>query len=200
MSSKFDINAFPDSDNLLVVLDLAKLFYVNIDCTFSFKLMSWQVLIANAIPSESDIPSSSAVEAPLTIGISNSQSSRANLENPQSGCLLQEMYVAIPISIQRQPISSTPAVSTEVFDVNGAAGGNAASRKRRKPWSKAEDMELIAAVQKCGEGNWANILKGDFKGNRTASQLSQVCSFILSFPMQSLFLYILLYSPTFFFL
>lgn len=34
-------------------------------------------------------------------------------------------------------------------------------------------MELIAAVQKCGEGNWANILKGDFKGDRTASQLSQ---------------------------
>ncbi|KAK9270728.1 hypothetical protein L1049_026311 [Liquidambar formosana] len=38
---------------------------------------------------------------------------------------------------------------------------------------RKEDMELIAAVQKCGEGNWANILRGDFKGDRTASQLSQ---------------------------
>lgn len=35
-------------------------------------------------------------------------------------------------------------------------------------------MELIAAVQKCGEGNWASILKGDFKHDRTPSQLSQV--------------------------
>ncbi|KAI3835383.1 hypothetical protein MKW92_004066 [Papaver armeniacum] len=37
-----------------------------------------------------------------------------------------------------------------------------------------EDKELIAAVKKLGERNWANILKADiFKGDRTASQLSQ---------------------------
>lgn len=134
--------------------------------------MYWQVLIANGISSESDIPNSSSVEAPLAICIFNSQSSRANLENPESACLMQGMYVPIPISIQRQPIS-TPSAS-EVFDANGAAGDNLASKKRRKPWSKAEDSELMAAVEKFGEGNWATILKGDFKGDRTAAQLSQV--------------------------
>ncbi|XP_038898739.1 uncharacterized protein LOC120086263 isoform X2 [Benincasa hispida] len=135
-----------------------------------------KVLIANGIPSESDVPSSSAVEAPLTIGISNSQSSTYNLENYQSACLMQGMSVTIPLSLQRQPIPMPSA--TEVLDVNGAAAANAASRKRRKPWSKAEDLELMAAVEKCGEGNWANILKGDFKGDRTASQLSQRWSVI----------------------
>lgn len=141
--------------------------------------MCWQVLIANGIPSESDVPSSSVVEAPLTIGISsNSRPFRASLENPQSACLMQGMYVTFPISVQRQPLPTPSA--TEVFDVNGAAGGNAASRKRRKPWSKTEDLELMAAVEKYGEGNWANILKADFKGDRTASQLSQV--FFRTFP------------------
>ncbi|KAM0018298.1 putative transcription factor MYB-HB-like family [Helianthus debilis subsp. tardiflorus] len=43
----------------------------------------------------------------------------------------------------------------------------------RKPWSAAEDRELFAAVQKYGEGNWTHIVKSDFKGDRTASQLSQ---------------------------
>ncbi|CAK9325555.1 unnamed protein product [Citrullus colocynthis] len=135
-----------------------------------------KVLIANGIPSESDVPSSSAVEAPLTICISNSQASTDNLKNPQYACLMQGMSVTIPLSIQRQPIPM--AAATEVFDVNGVAGANAASQKRRKPWSKAEDLELMAAVEKCGEGNWANILKGDFKGDRTASQLSQRWSII----------------------
>ncbi|KAK9136169.1 hypothetical protein Syun_015499 [Stephania yunnanensis] len=44
---------------------------------------------------------------------------------------------------------------------------------KRKPWIPEEDMKLIAAVQKHGERNWANIVKTDFKGERTASQLSQ---------------------------
>ncbi|XP_011652579.1 uncharacterized protein LOC101205013 isoform X2 [Cucumis sativus] len=129
-----------------------------------------KVLIANSIPNESDVPNSSAVEAPLTIGISNCQPSTDNLDHHQS-TYLQRMSVTIPLSIQRQPIPMPSA--TEVIDVNGAT-----SRKRRKPWSKAEDLELIAAVEKCGEGNWANILKGDFKGDRTASQLSQRWSVI----------------------
>ncbi|XP_008466159.1 uncharacterized protein LOC103503656 isoform X1 [Cucumis melo] len=134
-----------------------------------------KVLIANGIPNESDVPNSSAVEAPLTIRISNSQPPTDNFDNHQSASL-QGISVTIPLSIQRQPIPVPPAA--EVFDVNGAAGASAASRKRRKPWSKAEDLELIAAVEKCGEGNWANILKGDFKGDRTASQLSQRWSVI----------------------
>lgn len=46
-------------------------------------------------------------------------------------------------------------------------------RKKRKLWTLEEDQELIAAVEKCGEGNWATMLKGAFKHERTAAQLSQ---------------------------
>ena len=48
------------------------------------------------------------------------------------------------------------------------------ARKKRKLWTSEEDQELIAAVEKCGEGNWATMLKGAFKHERTAAQLSQV--------------------------
>jgi len=72
------------------------------------------------------------------------------------------------------PLPAATSTPAEVLDGNGPASGNFPPRRKRKPWSEAEDKELIAAVQKCGEGNWANILKGDFKGDRTASQLSQV--------------------------
>lgn len=47
------------------------------------------------------------------------------------------------------------------------------TRKKRKLWTPEEDQELIAAVEKCGEGNWAAILRGAFKHDRTAAQLSQ---------------------------
>lgn len=78
----------------------------------------------------------------------------------------------VPVTLLKQP-TPAPAVA-EGSDVNGSAGGNMLPRRKRKPWSKEEDLQLIAAVQKFGEGNWANILRGDFKGDRTASQLSQV--------------------------
>ncbi|MCO5593756.1 hypothetical protein L7F22_047773 [Adiantum nelumboides] len=50
---------------------------------------------------------------------------------------------------------------------------NQPARKKRKLWTFEEDQELIAAVEKCGEGNWATMLKGAFKHERTAAQLSQ---------------------------
>lgn len=50
------------------------------------------------------------------------------------------------------------------------------SFKKRKLWIEEEDADLIAAVQKHGEGNWVTI-KQEFKHNRTASQLSQVWGF-----------------------
>ncbi|KAM3730306.1 hypothetical protein ACB098_12G077700 [Castanea mollissima] len=74
--------------------------------------------------------------------------------------------------VKKQPLPSA-AAPHEVLDANGSANGSIPLRRKRKPWSEDEDLELIAAVQKCGEGNWANILRGDFKGNRTATQLSQ---------------------------
>lgn len=96
---------------------------------------------------------------------------------------MQGTNITVPVSVQKQPL---PIVtSAEVFDANGSASGNLPPRKKRKPWSAAEDQELIAAVQKCGEGNWANILKGDFKGDRTASQLSQVFPLPIDFYFSS---------------
>ncbi|EXB22546.1 hypothetical protein L484_002900 [Morus notabilis] len=125
-----------------------------------------KVLIASGLPSDTN-PSGSTIEAPLTINIPNGQPSGA-LEQPS--CSTQGTNIIVPVSVQKQP---APAVTVvEPLDTNGSASGNLLKRKR-KPWSEAEDLELIAAVQKCGEGNWANILRGDFKGDRTASQLSQ---------------------------
>lgn len=125
-----------------------------------------KVLIASGFQSDTNLTNGSTVEAPLTINIPNGQSSRAASENSQ----MQGTNITVPVSVQKQPL---PTVTPEGFDPNGLGSGNLPPRRKRKPWSTAEDQELIAAVQKCGEGNWANILKGDFKGDRTASQLSQ---------------------------
>ncbi|THG11682.1 hypothetical protein TEA_016050 [Camellia sinensis var. sinensis] len=125
-----------------------------------------KVLIASGLQSDISLSNGLTVEAPLTINIPNGQSSRGPLENS----LLQGTNITIPVSVQKQPL---PMVMSEVLDANGSASGNLLPRRKRKPWSAVEDLELIAAVQKCGEGNWANILKGDFKHDRTALQLSQ---------------------------
>uniref|UniRef100_A0A6N2LP57 Uncharacterized protein n=1 Tax=Salix viminalis TaxID=40686 RepID=A0A6N2LP57_SALVM len=129
-----------------------------------------KVLIASGIPSH---PNSAAVEAPLTINIPNGQSFRATSENSQPA-VMQGMNITVPVSIQKL---SLPAASfgggADVIDANGLGSGTFPPRRKRKPWSEAEDMELISAMQKFGEGNWANIVKGNFKGHRTASQLSQ---------------------------
>ncbi|XP_072981771.1 uncharacterized protein [Typha angustifolia] len=72
---------------------------------------------------------------------------------------------------QKQSLPSGTPV--EALDGNALVGSSAPPKKKRKLWTEEEDLELIAAVQKCGEGNWSSILKGDFKHDRTASQLSQ---------------------------
>lgn len=53
-------------------------------------------------------------------------------------------------------------------------GSGPPKKKRRRAWTEEEDMGLIAAVQKCGEGNWSDILKGEFKHDREPQELSQV--------------------------
>ncbi|CAL5415065.1 unnamed protein product [Camellia sinensis] len=134
-----------------------------------------KVLIASGLQSDISLSNGLTVEAPLTINVPNGQSSRGPLENS----LLQGTNITIPVSVQKQPL---PMVMSEVLDANGSASGNLLPRRKRKPWSAVEDLELIAAVQKCGEGNWANILKGDFKHDRTALQLSQLVS-LLEMPL-----------------
>lgn len=107
------------------------------------------------------------------INIPNGQVSSVTSDEQQQPHTNRGMNIAVPVSIQKQP--QPPGSSTEVLDGNVSAGGSGLPpKKKRKTWTKEEDMELIAAVQKYGEGNWATILKGDFKHDRTASQLSQV--------------------------
>ncbi|XP_024383369.1 uncharacterized protein [Physcomitrium patens] len=47
------------------------------------------------------------------------------------------------------------------------------ARKRRRLWTPEEDLALIAAVDKYGEGNWTTVLKNHYDFDRSASQLSQ---------------------------
>ncbi|CAN4122388.1 unnamed protein product [Withania somnifera] len=130
-----------------------------------------KVLIASGAPCDANMSNGNTIEAPLTINIPNSQASGTAAKNSLHGISAYGTRITVPVSVQMQPLPSV--VSAESLDPSGPASANYPPRRRRKPWSEAEDMELIAAVQKFGEGNWANILKADFKGDRTASQLSQ---------------------------
>lgn len=131
-----------------------------------------QMLIASGAPNDANMLNGSTIEAPLTINIPNGQTSRTGMDNSFQGTSMHGTNITVPVAVQKQPLSTV--VAAEGLDTHGPGCTNLPPRRKRKPWSEAEDVELIAAVQKCGEGNWANILKGDFKGDRTASQLSQV--------------------------
>jgi len=100
----------------------------------------------------------------------NGHSSKSSSEARHSASVRSLLHP--PGSVQRQPQAAGP--SGEVLDADGLESNKCAYRKKRKHWSYEEDLELIAAVKKFGEGNWANIVKGEFKGDRSASQLSQV--------------------------
>ncbi|CAI9303059.1 unnamed protein product [Lactuca saligna] len=130
-----------------------------------------KVLIASGSTCDSGLEKGLTIEAPLTINIPNGKSTGDLSENSQVGSNMRGTNITVPVSVQKQPVAVVG--STEGVETNCSGSGNLPPRRKRKPWSAAEDMELFAAVQKCGEGNWANILKGDFKGDRTASQLSQ---------------------------
>ncbi|XP_055830096.1 uncharacterized protein LOC129899238 [Solanum dulcamara] len=130
-----------------------------------------KMLIASGAPNDVNMLNGSTIEAPLTINIPNGQTSRTAMDNSFQGTSMHGTNIIVPVAVLKQPLSTV--VAAEGLDTHGPGCTNLPPRRKRKPWSEAEDMELIAAVQKCGEGNWANILKGDFKGDRTASQLSQ---------------------------
>lgn len=136
-----------------------------------------KVLATSGTPNNAGLPSHSTLEAPLTINIpSNTKISDVELNNQQSAISTQGMNITVPVSIQKQQLPTVS--SSEGIDGNVSANSAQPVRKKRKLWSPEEDKELIAAVQKCGEGNWSSILKGAFKHDRTASQLSQRWSLI----------------------
>ncbi|XP_023545927.1 uncharacterized protein LOC111805215 isoform X1 [Cucurbita pepo subsp. pepo] len=130
-----------------------------------------KVFISSGSSSDLNVPSSSTIEAPLTISLPRSYRDGVQFENVDPACSIKGASITVPVSVQRQPVLTPPSV--EGLNANGSTYGNNASRRKRKPWSEAEDLELMAAVKKCGEGNWANIIRGDFLSDRTASQLSQ---------------------------
>ncbi|KAJ0972023.1 hypothetical protein J5N97_019982 [Dioscorea zingiberensis] len=130
-----------------------------------------KVLISSCTSNDHGQSNRSTLEAPLMINIPNGQASSVPSDEQQQARANRGMNIAVPVSIQKQP--QPPGSSIEVLDGNVSAGSVLPQKKKRKTWTKEEDMELIAAVQKYGEGNWANILKGDFKHDRTAQQLSQ---------------------------
>lgn len=129
-----------------------------------------QVLIASG--QDSNLPSNSTIEAPLTINIPNS---RAVPDPSDSSLVFNAMHgknISIPVSVPKQPLPSR--ICGEKRPNNGSLGVNLPPRRRRKAWSTEEDIKLTAAVQKYGERNWANIARGDFNNERKPSELDQV--------------------------
>ena len=151
------------------------------DCVYSssnltgfFVFVYYQVMINSGMLSEST-PSSSTIEAPLAITIPVFHSSTSPNEVSQTSYSMQGSSIIFPVTVQRQTLPTIP--STEGIEANRSAGGNVANKRKRnpKPWSEEEDMQLRAAVQKFGEGNWATMLKSDgFPNKRSAVQLAQV--------------------------
>uniref|UniRef100_A0A7N0UWJ5 Uncharacterized protein n=1 Tax=Kalanchoe fedtschenkoi TaxID=63787 RepID=A0A7N0UWJ5_KALFE len=121
---------------------------------------SVQVLLASGPPCDSRMPNTLAADANLAPNERQNGTTSENVQIAGNG--------GLHVSSQKQ--LSQVYKSTDGPDANGS---NLPFRKKRNPWTDEEDKELIAAVKKCGEGNWANILRGDFNGERTASQLSQ---------------------------
>uniref|UniRef100_A0A0R0K6A6 Uncharacterized protein n=1 Tax=Glycine max TaxID=3847 RepID=A0A0R0K6A6_SOYBN len=86
--------------------------------------------------------------------------------------LMQGTSIIFPVTVQRQTLPTIS--STDGIETKGIVGGNMASKRKRKAWSEEEDMQLRAAVQRWGEGNWATMAKGDdFPIKRSATQLAQ---------------------------
>uniref|UniRef100_A0A7N0UVB3 Uncharacterized protein n=1 Tax=Kalanchoe fedtschenkoi TaxID=63787 RepID=A0A7N0UVB3_KALFE len=121
---------------------------------------SVQVLLASGPPCNSRMPNTLAADANLAPNEKQNGSTSKNAQIAVNGSLQTSSQNHLP----------QPYKSIDGLDANGR---NLPFRKKRNPWTDEEDKELIAAVKKCGEGNWANILRGDFNGERTASQLSQ---------------------------
>lgn len=121
------------------------------------------MIAASYVPIDSDIPEDSICEAPLTINIPYGLQRRPQ-EPSDSYWSSRGMNITFPISLQK---------AAEGHNGNALAS-NMGPRKKRKKWSAEEDQELIAAVNRHGEGSWALISKEEYEGEITVSQLSQV--------------------------
>ncbi|CAH8326597.1 unnamed protein product [Eruca vesicaria subsp. sativa] len=108
-----------------------------------------RVMAASYVPSGCENTTS---EAPLTINIPYSRLPEGIQEPTETPC---RMNITFPVRLQKV---SSPEMASE---------------QKSKRWSVREDEELLAALKRCGQGNWTRIAQGEFSGKRTASQLSQ---------------------------
>ncbi|RDY10445.1 hypothetical protein CR513_05028, partial [Mucuna pruriens] len=131
-----------------------------------------QVMIASFKLSEPP-PTSSVIQAPLTIDVPVCDSSTIAKESSQPSYLMtQEATIIFPVTVKRQALPNVS--STRAMVTDEAVSDNASIKKKRVPWSEEEDMQLRAAVQRWGEGNWANMTKReDFPIKRSSSQISK---------------------------
>ncbi|KAH1061461.1 hypothetical protein AAZX31_02G200500 [Glycine max] len=119
-------------------------------------------------------PTSSVIQAPLTINVPVFRSSRiANMESSQSSSSgMQETNIVFPVTVKRQALPNVP--STRAVETRGSGSGYTSMKKKREPWSEEEDLQLRAAVRRWGEGNWATMAKSDdFPIQRSTTQLSK---------------------------
>ncbi|XP_073221098.1 uncharacterized protein [Cicer arietinum] len=131
-----------------------------------------EAMIASVSMSQST-PTSLTIEAPLTINVPTHASFSTTYSQPY---YIQEKNINFPVIVERQPRSNIINVPSTTKDLqeNELVNHNTPIQKKRKIWSEEEDMQLQAAVQKWGEGNWAQIAgRDDFPVDRNAAQLSK---------------------------
>ncbi|CAJ1974027.1 unnamed protein product [Sphenostylis stenocarpa] len=172
LPENFEVGAEPLDDDSDLECELEALPPVNVESA-SEAAACVKVMIASRTLSES-APSSSTIEAPLTINVPVCHSSRTLVQSPQTSNLMQGTNIVFPVTVQRQTLPTHPVPSIDGIETKGIVGGNLASKRKRKTWSEEEDMQLRAAVQRWGEGNWATMAKGDnFPIKRSPTQLAQ---------------------------
>ncbi|XP_039844618.1 uncharacterized protein LOC120704321 isoform X2 [Panicum virgatum] len=146
-------------------------------------------------PTNEALSEASALAKALISGSSREQASgqRVNLDASVQNTP-NEKTVRVPSEkqvAQNQRITSVtgPVSSSKQASHLGLSPGsldpNGPPKKKKKPkaWSKEEDVDLTAGVQKYGEGNWDYILhKCKFDNTRTPDQLSQRWALICKRP------------------
>ncbi|XP_047166624.1 uncharacterized protein LOC124835701 [Vigna umbellata] len=172
LPENFEVGAEPLDDDSDLECELEELPPVSVESA-SEAAACVKVMIASRTLSDS-APSSSTIEAPLTINVPVCHSSATLIESSQPSNLMQGTNIVFPVTVQRQTLPTHPVPPTDGIESKGLVGGNLASKRKRKTWSEEEDIQLRAAVQRWGEGNWATMAKGDnFPIKRSPTQLAQ---------------------------
>ncbi|KAG8070988.1 hypothetical protein GUJ93_ZPchr0006g44970 [Zizania palustris] len=142
-------------------------------------------------PGNEALAEATAFAKTIIFGSSREQASgqRVNSEAPTLNTP-NEKIVRVPSDKQLVPShrltnGTSPVYNSKQLSNTGSSpdpldpNGPPKKKKKTKPWSKEEDMELAVGVQKYGEGNWLDILhKCKFDSARTHVQLSQRWIFI----------------------